>query len=162
MFTGDGGTTTKHTDWMAEKGKAWNNNPRNKGFIISRDGWKSLNTQLKPKLEYGLVAVCVPPKTLEDLMSKIQHTALGLLVFNQKIYTELRTAHVRYQGMGIFDLNNSCMEFQVHLMREYWNKDNCFGNMMKLAYKTCLVDTELGGNVFSRDYKKLHRLVEKN
>ena len=32
---------------------------------------------------------------------------------------------------------------------------------MKLAYKTFLVDTGLGGNVFNRDYKKLHRLAGK-
>ena len=89
MFTGDGKTTSKHTDWMAKKGKVWTDNLRSKGFITSRDGWKSLNTQLKPKLEYGLVAMCIPPKTLEDLMSKIQHTALSPLGFNQKIYTKL-------------------------------------------------------------------------
>ena len=28
-----------------------------------------------------------------------------------------------YKGIGMFDLNNSCMEFKIHLMREYWNKD---------------------------------------
>ena len=71
MFTGDGKTTNEHTDWMAEKGKTWTDNLRSKGFITPRDGWKSLNTQLKPKLEYGLVAMCIPPKTLEGLMSKI-------------------------------------------------------------------------------------------
>ena len=56
-FTGDGDATTEHANLMAEKCKAWTNNLRNKGFITSRDGWKSLNTQLKPKLEYGLVTV---------------------------------------------------------------------------------------------------------
>ena len=54
------------------------------------------------------------------------------------------------------------MEFKVNLMRKYWNKDNCLGNMMKLAYETFLVDTGLEGDVFSRDYKKLHRLAEKS
>ena len=116
MFTGDGKTTNEHTDWMAEKGKTWTDNLRSKGFITPRDGWKSLNTQPKPKLEYGLVAMCTPPKTLEGLMSKIQHTDLSPLGFNQKIYTELETAHARYQGMGMFDLDNSCMEFKVNLM----------------------------------------------
>ena len=106
---------------------------------------------------------CVsPPKTLDNLMSTIQHSALSPLGFNQKIYKELRTAHTRYQGMGMFDLNNTCMEFKVHLMREYRNKDNCLGNMMKLAYETFLVDTGLGGNVFCRDYKKPHRLAEES
>ena len=102
MFTGDGKTTDEHTDWMAEKGNTWTNKLGSKGFITARDGWKSLNTQLKPKLEYGLVAMCIPPKT-----------HLSPLGFNQKIYTELQTAHTRYQGMGMFDLNNSCMEFKV-------------------------------------------------
>ena len=159
---GDGDTTTEHTDWMAEKGKTWTTNLRSKGYITARDGWKSLNTQLKPKLEYGLVAMCVPPKTLEDLLSMIQHKGLSPLGLNQKIYTELRTAHAKYQGMSMFDLNNSCMEFKVHLMREYWNKDNCLGNMIKLAYESFLIDTGLGGDVFSRDYNKLHILVEKS
>ena len=63
--------------------------------------------------------------------------------------------------MGMFDLNNSCMEFKVHLMREYWNKDDCLGKMMRLAYEKFLVDMGLGGNVFSKDYKKLHKLAEK-
>ena len=121
-FAGDGRTTKDHTKWREEQGKTWTDNLRNKGFITSRDGWKSLNTQLKPKLEFGLVAVCAPPKDLEDLLGRIQHNALSPLGFNQKIYIELQTAHARYQGMGMFDLNNSCMEFKVHLMREYWNK----------------------------------------
>ena len=63
--------------------------------------------------------------------------------------------------MGMFDLNNSCMEFKIYLMHEHWNKDNCLGNMMRLAYETFLIDTGLGGNVFGRDYKKLHNLAEK-
>ena len=46
--------------------------------------------------------------------------------------------------MGMFDLNNSCMEFKVHLMREYWNKDDCLGKMIRLAYETFLVDVGLG------------------
>ena len=62
----------------------------------------------------------------------------------------------------MFGLNNSCMAFKVHLMREYWNKDNCLGKMMKLAYETFLVDTGLGGNVFCQDYKKLHVLAEES
>ena len=98
---------------MAEKGKSGLENLRSKGFITSRDGWKSLNTQLKPKLEFGLVVMRAPPKTLEDLLGKIQHDALSPLGFNQKIYTELRTAHAKYQDTGMFDLNNSCMEFKV-------------------------------------------------
>ena len=64
--------------------------------------------------------------------------------------------------MGMFNLNNICMKFTVHLMQEYWNKDNCLSNMMKLAYETFLVDTGLGGNVFCRDYKKLHILAEES
>ena len=126
-----------------------------------QDGWKSLNIQLKPKLEFGLVAVCTPPKKLEDLLERIQHNALSPLGFNQKIYTELRTVHAQYQGMGMFDLNNSCTEFKVHLMRECWNKDNCLGKIIKLAYETFLVDIELGGDIFSKDHNKLHRLAEK-
>lgn len=70
QFTGDGKTTNKHTKWMEEK-KTWTDNLRNKGFITSQDGWKSLNTQLKLKLEFGLVAVCVPPKKLEELLGRI-------------------------------------------------------------------------------------------
>ena len=104
----------------------------------------------------------VPHRTLEDLMSKIQHTNLSPLGFNQKIYTELCTAHTKYQGIGMFDLNNSCMEFKVHLMQEYWNKDTCLGKMMKLAYETFLVDTGLGGDVFCQDYKRLHILAEES
>ena len=34
--------------------------------------------------------------------------------------------------------------------------------MMKLAYEIFLVDTGLGGDVFCRDYKKLHILVEES
>ena len=62
----------------------------------------------------------------------------------------------------MFDLNNSCVEFKLHLMREYWNKDNCLGKMMKLSYKMFVVDVEIGGDVFSKDYKKLHKLAERS
>ena len=43
------------------------------------------------------------------------------------------------------------MAFKVHLMGEYWNKDNCLGSTMELDYKTFLVDTGLGGDIFCRD-----------
>ena len=62
--------------------------------------------------------------------------------------------------MGMFDLNNSCIEFRVHLMRKYWNKDNCLGNMIRLCYESFLVDVGLGGNVFCKDCKKLHHLAQ--
>ena len=91
QFTGDGKTTKAHTDWMKEKATKWTTSLRSKGFLKPQDGWKSLNTQLKPKLEYGLVALCAKPKTLDKLMSRIQHEALSPLGFNQKIYKELRT-----------------------------------------------------------------------
>merc|ERR1712051_452618 len=142
--------TKSHAKVKAPK---WTTSLRSKGFLKPQDGWKSLNTQLKPKLEYGLVALCAKPKTLDKLMSRIQHEALSPLGFDQKIYKELRTIHAMYQGIGMFDLNNSCMEFKIHLMREYWNKENCLGEMMRMAYETFLVD--VGGNVFCRNYKKL-------
>ena len=145
---------------MAEKGKIWTNNLKTKGFVTARDGWKSLNTQLKPKLEFGLTAVCAPPATLESLMSAIQHDALSALGFNKNIHKQLRTAHARYQGMGMFDLNDSCMEFKIHLMREYWNRHDSLGTMMKVAYETFLVIVGLGGNVFSRDYVTLQKLAQ--
>ena len=34
--------------------------------------------------------------------------------------------------------------------------------MMRLAYETFLVDTGLGGDIFCRNYQKLHRLAEKS
>ena len=106
--------------------------------------------------------MCIPSKNLDDLMSSIKHSVLSPLGFNQKIYKELRTAHARYQGMVMFDLNNSCMEFKVHLMQNYWNKDNCLGNMMRLAYETFLVDTGLGGDVFCRNYQRLNQLAQES
>ena len=84
MFTGNGKTPKDHTDWMATKGKAWTNNLKTKGFITARDGRKSLNTQLKPKLEFGLVAVCARPKTLKDIVRTIHRDALSFLGFNKK------------------------------------------------------------------------------
>ena len=33
MFTGDGKTTTEHTDWMAEKGKKWTDTLRRTRYI---------------------------------------------------------------------------------------------------------------------------------
>lgn len=88
-FTGDGRPPKDHIEWMAEKGKTWTNNLKTKGFVTARDGWKSLNTQLKPKLEFGLVAVCAPPATLESIMSTIQCDALSALGFNKNIHKEL-------------------------------------------------------------------------
>ena len=52
QFTGDGKSTKTHTDWMEEKANKWTNNLRSKGSLKPQDGWKSLNTQLKSKLEY--------------------------------------------------------------------------------------------------------------
>ena len=159
-FTGDGKPPKDHIEWMAEKGKTWTNNLKTKGFVTARDGWKSLNTQLKPKLEFGLVAVCANPATLESIMSTIQCDALSAMGVNKNIHKELRTAHARYQGMGMFDLNDSCMEFKIHLMREYWNRHDSLGTMMKVAYETFQVDVGLGGNVFSRDYERLCKLAQ--
>ena len=60
----------------------------------------------------------------------------------------------------MFDLNESCMEFKIHLMREYWNRNDSLGAMMKVAYETFLVDVGLGGDVFTRDYETLQKLAQ--
>ena len=60
----------------------------------------------------------------------------------------------------MFDLNDSCMEFKIHLMREYWNRNDSLGAMMKVAYETFLVDVGLGGDVFTRDYETLQELAQ--
>ena len=62
--------------------------------------------------------------------------------------------------MGMFNLTDSCMEFKIHLMREYWNRHDSLGTMMKVAYETFQVDVGLGGNVFSRDYERLCKLAQ--
>ena len=98
--------------------------------------------------------MCANPKTLEDIVSTIHVDTLSSLGFNRNLHKELHTAHARHQGMGMFDLNNSCMEFKIHLMQEYWNMRNSLGTIMKVAYATFLVDVELGGDVFNRNYKK--------
>ena len=63
--------------------------------------------------------MCAHPETLGKLMATIYSNSLNTLGFNKNVHKELRTAHARYQGMGMFDLNHSCMEYKVHLMREY-------------------------------------------
>lgn len=63
------------------------------------------------------------------------------LCSNQKIYTKLRTAITRYQAMKVFNLNNSLIEFRIHLKRQHLNKEDHLGEMLGLVYDSFLIDT---------------------
>ena len=109
--------------------------------------------QLKPKSEYGIVAVCASPAKMKKISMIIHYHALSPLGINQNINREVRLLHRMYQGTQMLDLNHGCFSAKILLLRDYLNSDTTLGKMLNIALDTFIVDTGLGGEVFNMDFK---------
>ena len=118
------------------------------------DNWKSSSVQLKPKLEYGIVAVCAPPAKLEETSVIIHYHALSPLGINQNINKEVRLLHRLYQGAQMLDLNHSCVSAKILLLRDYFNSDTTLRKMLNIALDTFIVGTGLDDDMFNTDFKQ--------
>ena len=85
---------------IRKMGTEWATKIRQVAHMLVNDNWKSTcsSVQLKPKLEYGIVAVCALPAKLEEASMIIHYHALSPLGINQNIDKEVRLLHRMYQG----------------------------------------------------------------
>ena len=67
-----------------------------------------------------------------------------------------------YGGLGLWDINADCLGLKIHLMRVNWTSTDVLCHMMKQAFETFLIDLGFGGNVFTANYKKYHKLAERS
>ena len=70
---------------IRKMGTDWADKIRKAAYMSVNDNCKSSRVQLKPKLEYGIVAVCAPPAQLEETSMIIHYHALSPLGINQNI-----------------------------------------------------------------------------
>ena len=151
-----------HVEELKKKGLLWAGKARNRGYVTMEDNWRSIKTQLQPKLNYGIGSVCAPPTDLDKVMGVIFHNTLSPLGINQKTMTELRTLHEMYRGLGLWDINADCLGLNIHLMRMNSTSTDALGQMMKQAFETFVIDLGFGGDVLIANYKKCHKLAERS
>ena len=146
---------------IRKMGTEWADKIRKATYMSVNDNWKSSSVQLKPKLEYGIVAVCAPPAKLEETSMIIHYHALSPLGINQNINKEVRLLHRMYQGAQMLDLNHSCFSAKIMLLRDYFNSKTTVGKMLNVALDTFIVDTGLDEDVFKMDFKQYAGLSTK-
>jgi len=68
MHTNLAGKWKDHLKEIERKGLEWSSRLRSNKYLKPGDGWLSLNIQLKPSLEYGLVRVSECPHKVNKVI----------------------------------------------------------------------------------------------
>jgi hypothetical protein len=159
MHTNLAGEWKDHLKEIERKGLEWSSRLRSNKYLKPGDGWLSLNIQLKPSLEYGLVCVSECPHKVSKVLDRIYYRSLGRLRVNCHIRKEFRTLPKMFQGLGMFDLNVDNLGLRIHFLRQHWGIPSPIGNILRQGYEAFLMDVGLNGNIFTRDFERLGQLA---
>ena len=85
------------------------------GKLLRRDAWMDLIAQLLPGINWGLAAVVITPKTLQNCYEDLYYKRIPLLGLNRNIGKEWRTLPERYQGLGLPDFKVHALSKKIHL-----------------------------------------------
>lgn len=114
--------------------------------------------QLKPKMEWGLVAMSDDPAKLEEAYQKVHYQALSPLRVNQHITKEYRMMLPEHQGLGMFNPNIDCLGKKISYCLRNWLRPTTIGNMLQQAYEMFLLDLGFGGDLFNLNYDRYSSL----
>ena len=145
--------------YIRDLGLGWATQLSTNKYISPADGWKSLFTQLKPKVAWGAVCLTATPLHVDRVQSAIYHRSLSRLRVHRSIRRELRTMPEMFQGLGMFDLNVERLGKKVYFLRRHWNTPTAMGHMLKVAFETFQIDVGLDGNIFTRNFDHLSPLA---
>ena len=87
------------------------------GKLPMRDAWTSFFAQLLPGINWGLVAVVLTPKALQNYYQDLYYKILPLLGVNRNIGKGWRTLPERYQGLGLPDFEVHALSKKIHFLQ---------------------------------------------
>ena len=152
VLTNLAGKSKAQLEYTRDLGLEWATKLNTNKYISPSDGWKSLVTQLKPKVTWGIVCLTAKPEKVERVQAAIYHRSLSRLRVHKSIRRELRTMPEMFQGLGMFDLNVERLGQKVFFLRRHWNTPTAMGKMLKVAFETFQIDVGLDGNIFTRAF----------
>ena len=129
-------------------------------FFRPSDGWLSLNIQLKPQMEWGIVCMLEKLDNVDKAIHAVFHASMSCLRVNQKMRKEFRMIPEMYQGLGMFNLNIDGLGARIFFLYRHWNMDTPMGQMLKQAFEALQMNVGLEGNIFVRDFSHLGELAE--
>ena len=77
ILTNTAGDGTKHLTAIRTNGMAWKDALKSNKYLRPSDGWLSLNIQLKPRIEWGLVGLSAKLDEVDRVIHAIYHASLG-------------------------------------------------------------------------------------
>lgn len=157
VWTNPAGIWKKQREEMKDKGLDWTVALRS-NHIPPRLAWNYLDHQLKPKMEWGLVAMSDDPAKLEEAYQKVHYQALSPLRVNQHITKEYRMMLPEHQGLGMFNPNIDCLGKKISYCLRNWLRPTTIGNMLQQAYEMFLLDLGFGGDLFNLNYDRYSSL----
>ena len=152
VLTNLAGKSKAQLEYTRDLGLEWATKLNTNKYISPSDGWKSLVTQLKPKVTWGIVCLTAKPEKVARVQAAIYHRSLSRLRVHKSIRRELRTMPEMFQGLGMFDLNVERLGQKVFFLRRHWNTPTAMGKMLKVAFETFQIDVGLDGNIFTRAF----------
>ena len=158
-FVAADGNQRTQLDEMKKKGLSWADQ-LSSAHLPPADGFLSLNIHLKPRLCWNLVTVCESPKVVDKALSKVFFQALPYLRVNRNIRTEFRHLPVKYQGLGIFDVNVERLGLKIFWIQRYWGDSGLEGQLLLYSFEAFSIDLGLDGNPFQYSFERYGYLVE--
>ena len=152
---------SEHVEEMVKKGVDWMDK-MNTNKLPCRDAWMSFFAQLLPGINWGLVAVVLSPKILQEEYQRLYFKMLPLLGVNRNIYKELRTLPERYQGLGLPDFEVQSFSKKFHFLQRKWGGKDATSEMTGTTYEEFMVEVGIYGNIFSRSWEELKILATKH
>ena len=97
----------------------WSVSLKSSKYLQPSDGWLSLNIQLKPRMEWGLVYLLARLKDVNKANHVVFHASMGRLRINQKMRKEFHMIPEMYQGLGMFNLNIDGLGAIIFFLRQH-------------------------------------------
>ena len=120
----------KHVDEKLGKGYVWVDKLLMKP-MARRDAWMSMFCQLYPAMKWGMVAVIMPVKTLDEKVGKLYCNMLPPLGVNKNIGKGWRTLPSKYQGLGLPNYTLGVLISKLNLLQKHWNLSTPPGEMLR-------------------------------
>ena len=150
---------TPQLEEMKKKGLAWADR-LSVAHLPPSDAFLSLNIHLKPRLCWNVVTVCGSPKIVDKALSKVFFTALPYLRVNRNIRTEFRHLPVKYQGLGIFDVNVERLGLKIFWIQRYWGEECLEGQLLLYSFEAFSISLGLDGNPFKYSFARFGYLAD--
>ena len=144
VLSNTAGEGAEHLTAIRTKGMAWKGALKSNKYLRPSDEWLSLNIQLKPRIECGLVGLSAKLDEVDRVTHAVYHASLGRLRVNPKMKKEFRMLPEMYQGLGMFNLNTDGLGALIFFLRQHWNMNTPISKMLRQAFEAFQMNVGLG------------------